>query len=732
MTLATAAVQVTSFHSGSFGGGALLGWDVTCETDSLVRVLVPVNVLPREPVAGEVWRVTGSIEMRSVFDPKHRRTMDTEHLIAAWAAPVAPSGAAIRQWIAKHPAIKGVGHGYAERLWDAFGRSLYDILRERNVDAISKVLDYPKAAAIVDAFGLLVDEISALEDLDDFGLDGRTARAAITLFGLDAGRRFRENPYLLTLLEPWDKIDTAALSIGVQPSDERRLLAAVDVAAARAWRTSGDTVMKRGAMAPHVASLLGHLCSEMATGAIDLAIACGGLKQLADDHLQARAPWHMERQIEASVAQRLARSRTAVDRALIDVVIAEVEREDGITFEPEQRAAVHMALSSGVGAIAGGAGTGKSTIVKAIMRAARRAKRGDYVQIALSGRAAKRLRDATGESALTIYRYLKDMEHGRLKMPHGLLVIDECSMVSTPDLWLILTTTPAEVDVLLVGDPGQLPPIQAGNPLAAIMSSKNVPKVTLRAPHRQKASTGIPRASEQVRHGEMPNLPVFDPRQADKAGVFLVPCNNEDVGARALDVFAAMASSVAGQSEERVALLHEADVQILSATKMLAKEIGAAIEARWLANQPPIHNWGFHVGSKFLWTKNSYEHADERSGRVSDIMNGALGVFQKATPNGAEVLFDDGTRTEIYIANLDRILRGWAITIHKAQGSAFRSVIIPVSNSRLLDRAMLYTAITRARHSVVLVGDPTIIKRAVTAPPKIWERLQGLDLDHVS
>src|SRR5690606_35688768 len=122
----------------------------------------------------------------------------------------------------------------------------------------------------------------------------------------------------------------------------------------------------------------------------------------------------------------------------------------------EQREAVHMALSSRFSLIAGSAGTGKSTIVKAIMRAARRSNRGAYFQVALSGRAAKRLSEATGTQALTIYRYLKDVEHGRLKLERGLLVIGECSMVSTPDLWQILSATPLEVDVILVGDPGQL------------------------------------------------------------------------------------------------------------------------------------------------------------------------------------------------------------------------------------------------------------------------------------
>ncbi len=161
-----------------------------------------------------------------------------DHVVAAWAGPIAPKGDAIRRWIARHPDIKGVGDGYAERLWDAHGSRLYDILRQRDVGALATVLDLPKACAIVEAFGLLLGEITALEDLDGLGLDGRTAHAAVRLFGTDAGRLFREDPYRLTLLEPWSKVDLAALASGLEPSDPRRLVAAVDVAAARAFRTT--------------------------------------------------------------------------------------------------------------------------------------------------------------------------------------------------------------------------------------------------------------------------------------------------------------------------------------------------------------------------------------------------------------------------------------------------------------------------------------------------------------
>ncbi|GGD91126.1 hypothetical protein GCM10011515_08500 [Tsuneonella deserti] len=137
-------------------------------------------------------------------------------------------------------------------------------------------------------------------------------------------------------------------------------------------------------------------------------------------------------------------------------------------------------------------------------------------------------------------------------------------------------------------------------------------------------------------------------------------------------------------------------------------------------------------GSKILWTKNSYDHP---SGAVSDtdpvkvdIMNGTLGIVQRPSQVGASVLFDDerATKADIRATDLDRISRGWAVTVHKAQGSAFERVIIPVVPSRLLDRQMLYTAITRAKKTVVLVGDPEVLNAAVKRPPRAMLRRQCL------
>ncbi|WP_372398674.1 AAA family ATPase [Azospirillum sp. HJ39] len=744
MTVVTARLQVTSFHAAGFGGGILIGRDPDAEGGKLMRARIHARVLPREPVEGEVWRVTGRIEGHPVFDHQRQRDEMADHIVADWAAPLAPQGDAIRRWIARNPRIKGVGVGYAERLWDALGTGLYDAIRRRDVEALAAVLDIPKAASIIDAFGLLLDEVTALEDLDGLGLDGRAANTAVALYGAQAGARFRENPYLMTLIEPWAKVDAAALASGVLPTDRRRLLSAVDVAASRAFRTTehsnlgGHTVVTGTYLLPRVRAMLGRGAAAMAEAAMKMAVEVGDLIDLGSGRYQARAPWHMERQIEEAITDRLLRPRQPVDRAIIATVLSEVERENGIRFEPEQREAVFMALTSGVAAIAGGAGTGKSTIVQAVMRAARRAVGGDYAQVALSGRAAKRLREATGGDAMTIYRFLKDLEHGRFKLGRGLLVVDECSMVSTPDLWLLLTATPAEADILLVGDIGQLPPIKAGNPAAAIAASSCVPRVALRVPHRQDGASGIPQVAHGIREGHLPRLEAFDPGAADRQGVFLLPCGSADVAGKVLEAFGALAGPPPAAGDRgAVQRLHKADVQILGMTKhgpAGVAEVGDAVERRWMVNQPAIHDWGFHVGSKILWTKNSYDH---RTGRVRDdgeedvvdIMNGALGVLLRATAAGAEAWFDDGTTAEIRRNDLDRVLRGWAVTTHKAQGSAFRRVIIPIVRSRLLDRAMLYTAVTRARMTAVLVGDEDLVARAAAAPPSAWRRMQALDLD---
>ena len=157
----------------------------------------------------------------------------------------------------------------------------------------------------------------------------------------------------------------------------------------------------------------------------------------------------------------------------------------------------------------------------------------------------------------------------------------------------------------------------------------------------------------------------------------------------------------------------------------------------WMASQEPVADWGFSVGSKILWTQNSYDRptgkVDSKGMEITvDIMNCALGVIANVIDKDAMARFDDGTETMLSRNDLARILRSWPITVHKAQGSAFKTVLIPVVRSRLLDRAMLYTAVTRARLAAVLIGEEALMRRVVGAPPRAWQRLQAQDIDRAA
>jgi exodeoxyribonuclease V alpha subunit len=734
-------VQVTSFHAGSLGGGVMIGHEVASR-QTLVRVRVSYRVLLRPPISGEVWRIRGQTALYPVRDPKTGRIEELEHIDAAWVAPSSPQGSAIRRWIARNPAIPGVGKGYADRLWDAFGERLYDLIRARDVKALAAVLDVSKASAIVEAFGLLLQEVTALQELDEMGLEGSTASTAVRLFGGDAARRFRENPYGMTLLEPWTKVDAAALASGIAFDDPRRSLAAVEVAAAQAFRTSGsnlggNTVVTRAGLVPRLRKMLRPSAYRAADEAIDAALAAGVLREVSPGRYQARGPDLMEREVEAKVSSRLSRPRPYMDRAVVAVAIAELERTSGMTFEPEQRQAVMTALDAGVCIIDGSAGTGKTSIVRAVLHAHLRLKRGEILQVALSGRAAKRLADATAHEAFTIYRLQKDLETGKKVMHRGLLVIDEFSMVSTPDLWRLLTAISDEVDVLLVGDLAQLPPLTAGNPALAFSQSAHVPRLTLGRVHRQAEATGIPVVAKGIRTGTLPDVPYYDPLKPDRPGVFVLPCSQVAVPGKVLEVFSTLSGLPPSPvSPPIISVLHEADVQVLTMTRhgpTGSLALSEDIERKWLSDQPAVDHWGFSVGSKLLWVRNSYRRSTGRRGQdgdeeTVDLMNGALGVILRATSTGAVVAFDDGTETEVRKPDLGNLLRGWAITVHKAQGSAFRTVIIPVVRCRLLDRAMLYTALTRGRERVVLVGDIALAQRVVEAPARAGLRLQALTL----
>lgn len=727
-------ITITSVHALRGSRHVLIGRD---EDQILRRALASSTILPREPAVGETWRVSGTLRVHPVFG---------QQIEAAMALPLVPRGHALIRLLATDRRFAGVGWATATRLWETLGAEIYEVLLRRDVQALADIIGFEKATVIVEEFGMFRDEVEALRDLDQYGVSARTAGAAARMWGSAALRNLQEDPFELTLLEQWTSVDAFALRLGVSPDDRRRRVAAVAEALSERYR-EGDMLAGTSDITRRARQLL-QPGSVPVGDACATAIERGEIVEIGKDSIQLAGCHFMEREVERLILDRLSLGGRMSDENTIQQVLAETERRARFSLTAKQCKAVQMAASSRVSIISGGAGTGKTAVLRAILDARKAiwtAQTGPgnaeppIFQMATAGRAAKRMAIATGRDACTISRFINSIERSGRHPVSGLVVIDEMSMVDTPTLYRILMQLEPDVDILFVGDTAQLPPIGAGRPLQALLKSKSVPSVTLDVVHRQAIETGVPAIAANIRSGTLPSLARFDLRHSRKSGVFIHPAQRGDLLESTMTVFRALAGSPPLESNAQS--LHDLDIQILcqttngpSGTRM----INQAVETEYMAHQRPIADWGIHCGSKLIWLKNDYEkgplkkpdgthRADPDTGKplYAGFMNGALGIV-RVTQSGVRLSLDDGATDVIEPQDLEKLTRGWAITVHKAQGSAFRRVIIPVMKSRLLDRAMIYTAITRASETAVLVGDIDEISEVVASLPSADRRRCGL------
>ncbi|WP_018240390.1 AAA family ATPase [Ensifer sp. BR816] len=728
-------LSITSVHASRFGDHVIIGRD---ETEQLRRALVLSKRSPRDPAVGETWRVTGSIQLHPEYGPQ---------LHAEVALPLVTKGRAIIRHLASDKRFVGIGWATAERVWERFGETIYDIIRDRDLKALAEVVGADRAIAIVDGFGMLAEEVEIFRWLDRYGVSPRVAGAAARVWGLGAIERIKADPFTMTLLEPWKDVDARALRLGVALDDPRRLTAAVEEALAIRFR-AGNMASPSPVLKPLVKRLLAPWPGDP-VAAIDLALATGRVVSPSPDLLQSRACRFMEEEVARQIGERIGREVPGFDGKLVVEVMAKVEAEIGYTLTDAQREAVFMATTCGVCVISGGAGTGKTTVVRAILAALEAIREGlpgsqrhnvEHLQVALAGRAVRKISEATGRPACTLSRLMHDIEDAGRKIRGGTVIFDEASMLDTPSIYRVLAQLPPEVNLIFIGDPGQLPPIGPGLPFHTMVRTQGIPSVTLEIVHRQDDATGIPAVASAVRHGKPVNLRRFDPNVARSPGVYLFPASKEEIATKALAAFRAMCGPAPANG--KTSALHELDVQMLTQVKngpAGSKDLNRAIEAEYMARQPKIEDWGLSVGSRIMWLRNDYSkaprldaagnpQADTATGEpiCSGFMNGSLGVLKKPHPKGAWVRFDDGAEDAITAADLEKLTHGWAISVHKAQGSAFRRVIIPFVRSRLLDRTMLYTAITRGIETVVLVGDIDLINEIVTSAPRSLSRETAL------
>lgn len=683
----------TLTHLGDDGSAIFSGH---CAEGGRIRVVANSRSLPRHPVIGEVWEVIGDFREH----PKYGR-----QLYAIRGTYSVPKGRLIIKYLASHPEFAGIGEAKANALYDAFGDRLLSILDSGDVEALRTVLTATMAERLIEIWSEKQDEGAVIAFLDTYGFDIRLAKKLHRVWGNQVIEMLELNPYYMLAFSSWKVTDSAARKLGVTSHDERRLVGAVEAALYERLQEA-HTLTPADKLIERVAKLL-TVDSCIARSAIELALLEGaivghpgqGYQPIGAAALELRIAERIRAMVDGEVPKQFTLFNAEVGLDWLASAIAENEVAQGFELNAQQREAVLLAATEQFAVLTGGAGVGKTSVLRVIIDIAERLNL-KVLQMALAGRAAKRMAEASGHEAMTIARFLHQAKVGVLEVsPDTLVVIDEASMLDLPTAFRILRCLPEGARLLLVGDPAQLPPIGFGLVFHRLVESPIVPQVELTEVLRQASETGIPSIATNIRAHQVPPLEVYLGR---RPGVSFIECLPEETQ---------------GRLRGLVSDWENDDFQILGAIKGGTVGIESInFQFHQQCDGECLVGFRFRVGEPVIHLVNDYERG---------LMNGTLGRIVGVTNEGSPGLHVDfeGMPHFIPAAEItDRLDLAHAITVHKAQGSQFRRVVVLVTPSRILDHALIYTGLTRGVEQVVFMGNRNAFEEAVRKPPLAHQR----------
>lgn len=718
-----AQLQVTSVRSRSPRGGVIFAG----ETDSGEKYVVVCNyaLVPDASVIdkGQRWEVEGPVSIRSVEAANGFRFKETQ-IEAAQATLLRPAGRNIISWIAASPDCPGIGQVKAAKLYHRFGPSLVDLIETGDMTALTEVLSDEAATLLCKAFEKF-KLASTLLWLDQMGLPVRIGASVVSYYQEQAQAKVEANPYALISFEAnWKVVDQIARTrFGIRLDDPRRLESAIEEALYRGLKL-GHTCLP----ATELHSRLRDLLKSTVLSKAAMAAGNGNSQyQIIDGRYQPTGPYLIERYLATRLHTMVCGEEVSGQASLfaqiashsggLDVVLDDYESSHGIKLAAEQRQTVLNSASAHLSLILGGAGTGKTTVLKALYTAMEEVQPGVQIyQLALGGRAAQRMTAATGRNSMTIVGFLTKVDAGEIEFG-AVVVVDESSMVDVILMYRLLRHMPPGVRLILVGDPSQISPIGPGLVLHALVGLKFIPQVELKVVQRQSAASGIPQVAAAVRNHQVPSWAAYTGRP--DVGVSFVPCPMAQIEAMTQQIYGEIGGTGA-----------DFNVQILSITNRGVGGViplNAALHAHYQAKAEQVFCFDpvfgivgastldreqLKVGDLVMYTENDYE-LGLRNGSLGTII-AALSVSE-ADDHCCTCDFE-GVEYSLTSAQLQSVTHAYSITVHKGQGSQFNRVIVPIRKSKLLDQALIYTAITRGVEQVVLVGDEQAAIAAILAP----------------
>jgi exodeoxyribonuclease V alpha subunit len=622
--------------------------------------------------------------------------------------------------------IRGIGPVYAKKLLRAFGDKVFDVIeaepgRLRDVDGIGPV----RANRIVVGWAeqKVVREIMVF--LHSHGVGSARAVRIYKTYGADAVQVMSENPYRLARDIRgigFKTADTIAMKLGVAKTAMIRVRAGISYALTEATN-EGHCGLPTAELTPLAERLL-DVPQDLIRTALELELADGTV--IADCVGETACVFLAGLyRAERAIAERL----LTLNKGKIpwpwidpDKAIPWIERRTSLTLADSQKAAVATAFASKVLVITGGPGVGKTTIVNSILRILS-AKDMSLLLCAPTGRAAKRMNEATGLEAKTIHRLLEvDHKGGGFRRDEtnpldcDLLVVDETSMVDVLLMHALVRAVPHKAALLVVGDVDQLPSVGPGQVLADMIASGAIPVVRLTEVFRQAAESRIIVNAHRINQGIIPDLRKPD---AESDFYFVEVEDPETAVSRIVEL-------VKTRIPRRFGLDPIRDIQVLCpmnrggvGARSLNIELQAALNP---AGERKIERfgWTFAPGDKVMQIENDYD---------KEVYNGDIGYVEDVDLDGGELAASfDGRSVTYGFGELDTLVPAYAATIHKSQGSEYPAVVIPVVTQHytMLQRNLLYTGVTRGKRLVVLVGQKKAVAIAVRSVSgrRRWSKLR--------
>ena len=624
--------------------------------------------------------------------------------------PLRPSSVEGMERFLASGAVKGIGKATASRIVAYFGKDTLEILgsapeRLAEISGIGP----KKAKSIGEAYNAISDLRELMLFLEEHGLSGNYAAKLQLAYGDTAITRLKANPYhLITDIDGigFKTADRLALSLGFEPASEERVRAGIGFALNLA-ATGGHTCVPEEELMRYAGQVL--QIEYMEVEAVFHKMVANNLLRTEDWGSQRFIyPEYLYRS-ETGTARMLRALRDHPDslgKVNVEKIIGEWETEAGIELAEAQKDAIRSSLKFGVFALTGGPGTGKTTIIKGILSVLKRA--GCTVLLAApTGRAARRLEMAAGERAQTVHRLLEYTVTGEFGKNAGDLleaqavIVDEASMLDIVLFYHLLDALPLGCRLILVGDVDQLPSVGPGSVLKDIIQCGKMPVVRLHEVFRQAEVSPIVRNAHRINRGLLPEcVPDSDFSMTEFA-------DEEQAAVYITNLYAAATERDGWQSLQILSPMHKGPCGVQNLNKLLQARVNPPSSRKEEILQPG--DVILRLGDKIMQIRNNYEK-DVYNGDIGQIVTVSgktVKVWYPERPDGEYVTYEEGETDDLQLA--------YAMSVHKSQGSESSRVVLALVSGHyiMLQRNLLYTAVTRAREKVVLVGTKAALQTAV-------------------